>query len=81
MPLDYVAQIVQQGRDHGLPKYLNWRRYCGLNQVREFSDLRGMMATDTIDRLRTVYRFECFSIITFTEPSNRGTGPSISMNF
>jgi len=32
--LDLVAQIIQQGRDHGLPGYAKWREFCSLPEVR-----------------------------------------------
>lgn len=54
--VDYAAQIIQQGRDHGLPPYVRWRRFCNLPDVANFESLRGTMTKDTIERLRNVYR-------------------------
>jgi peroxidase len=35
--LDLIAFNVQRGRDHGLPGYNAFRRYCGLQPVASFS--------------------------------------------
>uniref|UniRef100_A0ABD2WTZ2 Peroxidase n=1 Tax=Trichogramma kaykai TaxID=54128 RepID=A0ABD2WTZ2_9HYME len=55
-PVDYAAQMIQQGRDHGLPTYVQWRTFCGLPEVSTFADLKGTIAFDVIERLRGVYR-------------------------
>lgn len=54
--VDYAAQIIQQGRDHGLPSYVKWRTFCGLPDVTTFQDLKGTIAKDIIERLRLVYK-------------------------
>lgn len=56
--VDYAAQMIQQGRDHGLPPYIKWRSYCDLPNVNEFHDLQETMLSETIDRLQRVYRCE-----------------------
>ncbi|XP_072760158.1 peroxidasin homolog pxn-2 isoform X2 [Anoplolepis gracilipes] len=54
--VDYAAQIIQQGRDHGLPSYMKWRSFCDLPNLIDFYDLKDTMAKDTIERLRIVYK-------------------------
>ncbi|XP_033207455.1 uncharacterized protein LOC117167015 [Belonocnema kinseyi] len=53
--VDYAAQMIQQGRDHGLPPYIKWRSYCDLPSVNEFRDLQETMLSETIERLQRVY--------------------------
>ncbi|KAK7466753.1 hypothetical protein BaRGS_00037162, partial [Batillaria attramentaria] len=37
--LDLIAFNIQRGRDHGLPPYNAWRRYCGLRPVTSFNNM------------------------------------------
>ena len=53
--LDLVAQIIQQGRDHGLPSYKEWRKFCGLPTLRRFDDLRDVMSSGSVSTLRKAY--------------------------
>ena len=55
MGLDLVSQIIQQGRDHGLPGYVKWRSFCNLPEVRRFEDLRDVMSSDSVRVLRRTY--------------------------
>ncbi|XP_044018997.1 peroxidasin homolog pxn-2-like isoform X2 [Aphidius gifuensis] len=54
--VDYAAQLIQQGRDHGLPSYTHWRSFCDLTEVKNFHDLESTMSNDTITRIEKVYR-------------------------
>ena len=54
--LDLAAQIIQQGRDHGVPGYAEWRGFCDLPPVSRFEDLRSVMADSVISKLRQVYK-------------------------
>ena len=54
--LDLAAQIIQQGRDHGIPGYSEWRQFCDLPAVNSFSDLRAVMADSVIAKLQRVYK-------------------------
>ncbi|VDP21266.1 unnamed protein product [Heligmosomoides polygyrus] len=37
--IDVAAYIIQMGRDHGIPGYLQWRRYCQLDNVQSFASM------------------------------------------
>ncbi|KAG8228883.1 hypothetical protein J437_LFUL007620 [Ladona fulva] len=54
--MDLAAQVIQQGRDHGIPGYVKWREPCGLPQVRRFQDLADLMTPEAIATLSKVYR-------------------------
>ncbi|TRY61661.1 hypothetical protein TCAL_04392 [Tigriopus californicus] len=55
MGLDLVAQIIQQGRGHGLPGYVKWRSFCGLPEVTKFEQLKDIMTVGTIQVLKNTY--------------------------
>lgn len=54
--VDYAAQVIQQGRDHGLPPYVRWRSSCDLPRVDSFEDLAGSMTKHTVQKLAKVYK-------------------------
>ncbi|XP_067144092.1 uncharacterized protein [Centruroides vittatus] len=54
--LDMVAMTIQQGRDHGIPGYLEWRRFCNLKpHITNMNDLRSVMSNKTVLRLAQIY--------------------------
>ena len=54
--LDLAAQLVQQGRDHALPPYADWRHFCGGQRPRSFQDLEPLMGAEAAAALASVYR-------------------------
>lgn len=54
--LDLAAMNVQRARDHGLPGYLEWRRYCNMSRVNTFEDLAGEIGSGRVrQKLRELY--------------------------
>ena len=54
--LDLAAQIIQQGRDHGIPGYSEWRSLCNLPAVNSYDDLHTVMSNSVIEKLKLVYK-------------------------
>merc|ERR1711868_349705 len=54
--LDLVAVNIQRGRDHGLPGYNKYKEICTGERAKNFDDLRKVMDTRTIEKLKSVYR-------------------------
>eukprot|EP00064_Thunnus_orientalis_P003427 superscaffoldBa00000277_g3436 len=48
MPLDLGALNLQRGRDHGLPGYGSWRRFCGLSVPNTTSELAEILGNRTL---------------------------------
>ena len=46
----------QIGRDHGLPSYTHMRSFCNLSPVSSFEDLYGQMNSNSVEKLKSVYR-------------------------
>ncbi|XP_023262245.1 eosinophil peroxidase-like [Seriola lalandi dorsalis] len=56
LALDLAALNMQRGRDHGLPGYNAWRRFCGLSQPRNQQELgRVLNNTNLARRLLQLY--------------------------
>ena len=54
--LDLAALNVQRGRDHGLPNYNEWRRFCNLTTPSTMEGLREDISNSSVlDALRSVY--------------------------
>ena len=54
--LDLAAQIIQMGRDHGIPGYHKWREFCKFPKIFKFTDLDGIMLPETISSLQRIYK-------------------------
>ncbi|XP_030041454.1 eosinophil peroxidase isoform X2 [Microcaecilia unicolor] len=48
--LDLGAINMQRGRDHGLPGYNAWRRFCGLSQPRNLDELANVLQNRDLAR-------------------------------
>ncbi|XP_064466102.1 uncharacterized protein LOC135377535 [Ornithodoros turicata] len=54
---DLAAMIIQQGRDHGIAGYVQWRKFCRLNPViNSFQDLHKIMSRAAAEKLAKIYR-------------------------
>ncbi|RZF47556.1 hypothetical protein LSTR_LSTR009092 [Laodelphax striatellus] len=53
--LDLPAQLIQQGRDHGIPAYVKWLSHCKIADVKSFRDLRAIMPESAITDLQAAY--------------------------
>uniref|UniRef100_A0A674P0J6 Eosinophil peroxidase-like n=1 Tax=Takifugu rubripes TaxID=31033 RepID=A0A674P0J6_TAKRU len=57
MALDLAALNLQRGRDHGLPGYNEWRKFCGLSQPRNLKELAAVMnSTVMAEKLLSLYK-------------------------
>ncbi|XP_036954695.1 eosinophil peroxidase-like [Acanthopagrus latus] len=56
LALDLGALNMQRGRDHGLPGYNKWRKFCGLSEPRNLKQLAEVMNnTDLAKNLLDLY--------------------------
>ncbi|XP_076230763.1 peroxidase isoform X2 [Calliopsis andreniformis] len=53
--LDAISLDIQRGRDHGLPGYNNYRKYCGLVPANNFDDFLDYIPLEIIKKLREIY--------------------------
>lgn len=41
--MDIVSLDIQRSRDHGIPSYTQFRKYCGLKDIQNVQDLAQIM--------------------------------------
>ncbi|XP_022255689.1 uncharacterized protein LOC106471379 [Limulus polyphemus] len=55
--MDMAAIIIQQGRDHGIPGFIQWRKFCHLlPPIHNFNDLNAILLPETVERLARLYK-------------------------
>ncbi|KAL5236551.1 hypothetical protein ACI65C_003961 [Semiaphis heraclei] len=54
--MDIVSLDLQRNRDHGIPSYTNFRKYCGLKAIRNVQDLAKIMMEGASDKLLKQYK-------------------------
>ncbi|XP_077541333.1 salivary peroxidase/catechol oxidase-like [Haemaphysalis longicornis] len=55
--MDLVALNIQRGRDHGIPSYNDWREYCGMPKITDFSQLAEIMTPESAQAFAQVYKY------------------------
>ncbi|XP_011161794.1 peroxidase isoform X1 [Solenopsis invicta] len=53
--LDAISLDIERGRDHGLPGYNYYRRYCGLSTAKTFDEFLDYIPVEMVRKLRTIY--------------------------
>ncbi|XP_012227185.1 peroxidase isoform X3 [Linepithema humile] len=53
--LDAISLDIERGRDHGLPGYNHYRKYCGFSAAKTFEDFLDYIPSEMVKKLRTIY--------------------------
>nr|AIP87047.1 peroxicentin [Macrotermes barneyi] len=53
--MDAVSLDIQRGRDHGLPGYNHYRKFCGLPSAKSFDGFLDVMSKSTVAKLKDLY--------------------------
>uniref|UniRef100_T1H3A8 Uncharacterized protein n=1 Tax=Megaselia scalaris TaxID=36166 RepID=T1H3A8_MEGSC len=54
--LDLAAMNIQRGRDHGIPSYNEYRKFCNLTVAKSFADLKNeIISEDVRSKLEEIY--------------------------
>lgn len=53
--LDAISLDIQRGRDHALPGYNQYRKYCGLPTAKNFDDFLDYIPLEMLKKLRKIY--------------------------
>ncbi|VIO94957.1 Uncharacterized protein BM_BM8113 [Brugia malayi] len=82
---EFIALILQMGRDHGIPPYTVWREYCNGSKIQSFDDLMDDLidGTEMIKELSKLYKtvddMDLFLLGLIEKPLNDAiVGPTFS---
>lgn len=53
---DLIARNIQRGRDHGIPGYVNYLKYCFGYEVYSWDDLNRFIPAEIVQLLKQVYK-------------------------
>lgn len=54
--LDLVSLNIQRGRDHGLPSYPDFRKYCNLPPVDTWEEMGKAVDSASLQRMKDIYK-------------------------
>ncbi|XP_060845760.1 peroxidase-like [Rhopalosiphum padi] len=54
--MDFISLAIQRSRDHGIPNYNKFRKYCGLKEIENIQDLSQIMVEGSVDKLIKQYK-------------------------
>ena len=55
--MDLAAINMQRAREHGVPSYNEFRRFCGLHPMNNWHEMEGIMPNKTVRRYSEVYKY------------------------
>jgi peroxidase len=58
--MDFGADLctinINRGRDHGLPGYNKWRKWCGLSEIKTWNDAYKILDARVVDHYKNLYK-------------------------
>lgn len=54
--LDLVSLNIQRGRDHGLPAYHEWRKFCKLPSIDTWNDMASAVDPNSLTTMKLIYK-------------------------
>lgn len=54
--LDLVSLNIQRGRDHGLPSYTEWRKFCKLPPVDTWEEMSNAVDSESLKSMKSIYK-------------------------